>query len=77
MSFGIKNVEQLTSNWSIRCLQTKLEKIMEVYVDDLLVKISKTSEHVAHLKSIFNILWLYLMKFNHENIYSGSSRASF
>lgn len=77
MSFGIKNVEQLTSNWSIRCLQTKLEKTMEVYMDDLLVKIPKTSEHVAHLKSIFNILWLYLMKFNHENIYSGSSRASF
>ena len=45
-------------------LKEKIGKIMEVYVDDMLVKSNVASDHVAHLIDMFRILRAYRMKLN-------------
>lgn len=37
---------------------------MEIYIDDMLVKISKESNHIQGLKEAFNALWCHQMKLN-------------
>jgi len=37
---------------------------MEVYVDDMLVKSKKATDHVAHLDEMFHVLRRYRMKLN-------------
>ena len=38
--------------------------MMEVYVDDMLIKSKIASDHVSHLVDTFNILKTYRMKLN-------------
>ena len=40
----------------------QIRKMIEVYVDDMLVKSKVTSDHVTHLADMFNILRTYHMK---------------
>ena len=42
----------------------QIGKTMEVYVDDMLVKSKKTTNHVDHLAEMFSILRKYRMKLN-------------
>lgn len=42
----------------------EIEKTMEVYVDDILVKSVKADDHVFHLDKMFNIARKYGMKLN-------------
>ena len=41
-----------------------IRKLMEVYVDDMLVKSKTAGGHIEHLNQIFNILQKYQMKLN-------------
>ena len=42
----------------------QIEKIMEIYVDDMLVKGLKVDEHINNLKESFEVLCKYKMKLN-------------
>jgi len=37
---------------------------MEVYIDDMIVKLMLDTQHGQDLQKTFNILWTYDMKFN-------------
>ncbi|KAL5583038.1 hypothetical protein UlMin_015480 [Ulmus minor] len=50
---------------------------MEVYVDDMLVKILKTEEHIQNLKETFEILHRYKMKLNPSKCAFGVSSGKF
>ena len=41
-----------------------IRKLIEVYVNNMLVKSKRVDDHVKHLKEAFNILRLYGMKLN-------------
>ena len=41
-----------------------IEKLMEVYVDDMLVNSKMVGDHIEHLNQMFNILQKYRMKLN-------------
>ena len=41
-----------------------ISKMMEVYIDDMLIKSKISSDHVTHLTDAFNILRTYCMKLN-------------
>ncbi|KAL0383201.1 UNVERIFIED_CONTAM: hypothetical protein Scaly_0607400 [Sesamum calycinum] len=47
-----------------KILKNFIEGIMEVYVDDMLVKSKKAEEHMKHLESAFAIMRTYGMKLN-------------
>ncbi|KAL5539172.1 hypothetical protein UlMin_044785 [Ulmus minor] len=55
----------------------KIGKTMEVYVDDMLVKSSKTEEHIQNLKETFEILRRYKMKLNPSKCAFGVSSGKF
>ena len=42
----------------------QINKMMEVYIDDMLVKSKITYDHITHLADTFNILRTYCMKMN-------------
>ena len=52
-------------------------KSMEVYIDDLLVKIKEESDYIAHLAEAFNILRKFWMKLNPAKCAFGVSSGKF
>lgn len=63
MSFGLKNAS--ATQWLVNCMFTKLiEKTIEVYVDDMLVKSKKVESRMQNLSESFDILRKYRMKMN-------------
>ncbi|KAL5551148.1 hypothetical protein UlMin_001324 [Ulmus minor] len=56
MSFGLKNAGATYQRLVNKMFKNQIGKIMEVYVDDMLVKSLKTEEHIQNLKETFEIL---------------------
>ena len=56
MPFGLKNAGTMYQKLVNRMFEEMIEKTMEVYIDDMLVKSLITTNHVAHLAKIFGIL---------------------
>ena len=56
MSFGLKNVEATYQRLINRMFANQIGKIMEVYVDDILVKSRFSTNDLKDLKTMFNIL---------------------
>ena len=52
-------------------------KTMEVYIDDMLVKIPKTTDHVAHLEEMLDILQKHRMMLNPSKCIFGVSSRKF
>ena len=64
MSFGLKNVGATYQRLLTKMFSPLLEKTMEVYIDDMLVKSKERPEHAGHLKEAFELLRAYNMKLN-------------
>ena len=56
MSFGLKNARAIYQRMMIRIFEPQLSKNIEIYIDDMVVKIKLESEHVNNLGNIFEIL---------------------
>ena len=59
MSFGLKNVGATYQRLVNMMFKDLIEKTMEVYVDDMLVKSRMVGDHVEHLGQMFEILRKY------------------
>ncbi|XP_056691812.1 uncharacterized protein [Spinacia oleracea] len=55
----------------------QLGDTMEVYIDDILVKSKKASDHISHLQQAFDFLREYSMKLNPTKCSFGASSAKF
>ena len=64
MSFGLKNVGATYQRLVTKMFKPLLGKIMEVYIDDMLVKSKQRPDHVTHLQEAFDLLKAYGMKLN-------------
>lgn len=56
MSFGLKNAGATYQRLVNRMFSKQIGKIIEVYVDDMLFKSLKMTNHVEHLREAFAIL---------------------
>ena len=56
MSFGLKNAREIYQRMMTRIFEPQLSKNIEIYIDDMVVKIKLESEHVNNLGNIFEIL---------------------
>jgi hypothetical protein len=56
MSFGLKNAKATYQRMVTTMFGHLIEKTVEVYIDDMLVKSVKKEDHLAHLKEVFGIL---------------------
>ena len=56
MSFWLKNAKATFQRLTNRMLSEMLGQMMEVYVDDMLVKSADVNDHIRHLEKCFNRL---------------------
>ena len=64
MPFGLKNAGATYQRLVNRMFQNQIGASMEVYIDDMLVKLTTAKLHIAHLVEAFLILKEYNMKLN-------------
>ncbi|CAL8175084.1 unnamed protein product [Prunus armeniaca] len=73
MSFGLKNAGATYQRLVNRIFAKHIGSIMEVYVDDMLVKSRTTEEHLHNLTLMFGILKDYRMRLNQTKCAFGVS----
>ena len=56
MPFGLKNARAIYQRMMTRMFEPQLSKNIEIYIDDMVVKIKLESKHVNNLGNIFEIL---------------------
>ena len=59
MSFGLKNAEATFQRMVNKVFKELIRHTMEVYVDDMLVKSLRCTDHVQHLSEAFDGLQKY------------------
>lgn len=77
MHFGLKNVGAMYQRVITMIFYPHLEEIIEVYIDDMLVKSLKAEQHLKHLEKTVELLEKYTMKFNPAKCCSGISSKKF
>lgn len=77
MSFGLKNVSATYQRLINRMFANLISKMMEVYIDDMLVKSMKADQHLSHLEQAFQVLERYKMKLNPTKCSFGVSAGKF
>jgi hypothetical protein len=77
MPFGLKNAGA-TYQWLVnKMFQAQIRKNMDVYVDDMLVKSTKSVNQVHDLHKVFETLKQYGMKLNPAKCTFGVSSGKF
>ena len=64
MSFDLKNAGSTYQRMMNRMFEPQLDKNIEVYIDDMVVKSKMVSEHIGNLDNIFEILRKHKLHFN-------------
>jgi hypothetical protein len=64
MPFGLKNAGATYQRAMTKIFDDLIHKIVECYVDDLVVKAMSHEEHLQHLKTVFDRLRQHALKLN-------------
>ncbi|KAL0281851.1 UNVERIFIED_CONTAM: hypothetical protein Sradi_7281700 [Sesamum radiatum] len=64
MPFGLKNAGATYQSLVDKIFRPKIGRNVDVYIDDMLVKIKKAEEHVKDLEETFSVLRKYKLKLN-------------
>ena len=64
MPFGLKNVGATYQRAMTELFHDMMHQELEVYVDDIIIKSKRTSEHLIDLKKLFDRLRKYQLKLN-------------
>ena len=56
MQFGLKNAGATYQRMVTTMFESQIGKIVEIYIDDMLVKSVRKEDHLAHLSEVFEIL---------------------
>ena len=64
MPFGLKNTRETYQRVMTVIFHDLIHKILEDYVDDILVKSLNVLDHLSHLKEVFNRLAKYRLMLN-------------
>ena len=64
MPFGLKNAGSSYQRMMTRMFESQLGKNIEIYIDDMVVKIKIVSEHLGDLGNIFEVLRKYKLCLN-------------
>ena len=64
MPFGLKNAGSTYQRMMTRMFESLLGKTMEIYIDDMVVKSKKASEHLKDLRVVFEILRSHKLRLN-------------
>lgn len=76
MSFDLKNVGATYQRLVNKLFKKKIGKTIEIYVNDMITKSVRSTDHVADLKNTFEILRKQGMKLNPDKCAFGVSKNS-
>ena len=76
MPFGLKNAGATYQRMIQTCLEKQIDKIVEAYVDDVVIKTRHVETLIDDLRLTFDNLRTYDIKLNPENCVSVSPRGS-
>lgn len=75
--FGLKNVRATYQRLMTKIFKPLIRRIVEVYIDDIVVKSRTRSKHAQHLEEIFHFMRGYKMKLNPTKCAFGVSADKF
>ncbi|GFY95434.1 hypothetical protein Acr_10g0008190 [Actinidia rufa] len=64
MPLGLKNAKMMYQRLVNKMFKEMIGEMMKVYIDDMLVKSLKPTDHIAHLEEMFGVLWRHRMMLN-------------
>ena len=64
MSFGLKNAKSTYQRMMTRIFELQMGKIIEVYIDNMVVKSKLVFNHIRDLGDVFEILRKYRLRLN-------------
>ena len=77
MPFGLKNAGSTYQRMMTRMFEPQLDKSIEVYIDDMVVKSKVVFEHVGDLRNIFEILRKHKLHLNASKCSFGVGSSKF
>ena len=77
MPFGLKNAGATYQRMMTRMFEPQLEKNIDIYIDDMMVKRKAESEHVNDLGNIFDILRKHKLRLNASKCSFGVESGNF
>ena len=77
MSFGLKNVKATYQRLVNHMFHPQIGRSVEVYVDDMLVKSARETQHMDDLQETFDTLKQYKMKLNPSKCVFGVASRKF
>ncbi|RVW87754.1 Transposon Ty3-G Gag-Pol polyprotein [Vitis vinifera] len=73
MSFGLKNTSATYQRLMTKIFKPLIGRMVEVYIDDIVVKNKTREEHTHHLQEVFHLLRRYDMRLNPSKCAFGSA----
>ena len=64
MSFGLKNAGVTYQRLMTKIFKLLIDRIVEVYINDIVVKSETRTEHVQYLEKAFRLIQAFNMKLN-------------
>nr|CAN79729.1 hypothetical protein VITISV_034267 [Vitis vinifera] len=77
MLFGLKNAGATYQRLMTKIFKSLIGRTVEIYIDDIVVKIKTWSEHAMHLEETFRLMRAYNMKLNLAKCFFGVSMGKF
>ncbi|CAJ2653138.1 unnamed protein product [Trifolium pratense] len=77
MPFGLKNAGATYQRMMNKVFNNEIGDMLEVYMDDMIVKSEEEVDHTAHLKRVFDQARKYNMRFNPEKCMFGVKAGKF
>ena len=77
MPFSLKNAGSTYQRMMTRMFEPQLDKNIEIYVDDMVVKIKMVSEHLGDLNGTFNVLRRHKLRLNASKCSFGMGSGKF
>ena len=77
MHFGLKNARATYQQMMTRMFRDKIGRMVEVYIDDMVVKSKQELQHVEDLQDVFEILRQHKLRFNVEKFLFGVGAGKF
>ena len=77
MRFGLKNAGATYQRMLTRMFQEKIECMIEVYIDDMVVKSKQEAQHVEELRGVFEVLQQHKLRLNVEKCTFGVGASKF
>ena len=77
MSFGLKNAGATYQHLMNKMFTKQLGRIIEVYINDMVIKSKEVDQHLRDIDECFQVLWYYKMQLNPDKCVFGVSSGKF